>query len=90
MQRVNLLSKAHAETIELGSMEGEGGREGEGSREGKEECVGVARRPIFVQEMGAMQDFYVWSKDSRTVELGMLYAKSASLKGKYEISQVEL
>lgn len=38
--------------------------------------------------MGAIQDFYIWGKDSKTVELGMLYVKHSNHKGKYEINQI--
>ena len=48
------------------------------------------KQPIFLSSMGALKDFYIWGRDTKTIELGMLYTDSGSLKKKFFINPIEL
>lgn len=40
-------------------------------------------QPIFLEKVGLLNDFYVWKRNEKRVELGMLYQNGADSKRKY-------
>jgi hypothetical protein len=40
-------------------------------------------RPIFLQQLGMLHDFYIWPRSAGEVELGMLYTMQGTAKRKF-------
>ena len=48
------------------------------------------KKPIFLSQMGALNDFYIWGRDQKTIELGMLYTENGKKKKKFDICELDL
>jgi hypothetical protein len=47
-------------------------------------------KPIFLNQLGMLNDFYIWAKSNQEIELGMLYTNQGTSKRKFEINQIEI
>jgi hypothetical protein len=47
-----------------------------------------ARRPLFLDRLGALSNFYSWGRDGSTIEMGMLYSHNNREMRKFEIGVV--